>query len=176
MGTAPKTIKIDDLIPDPRNARVHSGKNIDAISESLIQYGAGRSIVIDGDGIVRAGNGTLEAAKEAGIEKVVVIDSDGKTLVAVRRADWSPLEAAGYGLADNKTAELAKWDKDQLREIFAELSGNDELIVATGFSEDEISKLLGEPKPEPEPIDVSFQAHPKTGEVTCPKCGFQWEE
>lgn len=173
MGPTIKTIKLKDLIPDPKNARVHSGENLDAISDSLLRFGAGRSIVIDGDGIVRAGNGTLEAAREAGIENVTVIESDGKSLIAVKRSDWSPLEAAGYGIADNRAAELGAWDPDRLRETIAELQALDPQVDIVGFSEADLSELLKtEPEAELEPDEEPLIEPPK---VAVTKPGDVWE-
>ena len=51
--------------------------------ESIEQVGAARSIVIDEDDTILAGHGVAEAAAEAGITRVQVVDTDGRTLVAV---------------------------------------------------------------------------------------------
>ena len=76
---------IKDLVPDPANRRSHNPRNVGMIVDALQQVGAARSIVIDEDNVVQAGNGVVEAAAEAGITKVQVVDVDGSTLVAVRR-------------------------------------------------------------------------------------------
>ena len=62
-----------DLKPDPRNARAHTPRNIGMIEAALGEIGAARSIVIDEDGVVLAGNATIEAAVQAGIERVQVV-------------------------------------------------------------------------------------------------------
>ena len=54
-----------DLIPDPRNAREHNPRNIGMIVDSLHQVGAARSIVIDENNVILAGNGVVEAAPDA---------------------------------------------------------------------------------------------------------------
>lgn len=92
---------IESLKPDPANVRKHSERNILAIAESLGQYGQQKPIVVKNN-VVLAGNGTLEAAKRLGWEKLAVTEfsGDGKT--------------RGYALADNRTAELAEWDFEAL--------------------------------------------------------------
>jgi hypothetical protein len=108
----PQTIK--DLIPDPANARLHNSRNVGMIAAALQKVGAARSIVIDEDGQVLAGNATIQAAAEAGIENVRVIDADGQTLIAVRRTGLSPEEKKQLAYFDNRTAELADWNVEQI--------------------------------------------------------------
>ena len=106
--------KIADLIPDPENARKHTPRNIGMIRDALGQVGAARSIVIDENNVVLAGNGVLEAAADAGIEKVQVVDADGETIIAVRRSNLTPEQKKKLALFDNRTAELAMWDAAQI--------------------------------------------------------------
>ncbi len=58
---------IADLKPDSRNARKHNQRNLNMIVDALHKVGAARSIVIDEDGVILAGNGVVEAAADAGI-------------------------------------------------------------------------------------------------------------
>jgi len=80
-------MKISDLTPDKRNANKGTQRGAYMLEESLRKYGAGRSILIDKNGNVIAGNKTLEQAGQIGLEDVLVIPTDGKTLVAVQRTD-----------------------------------------------------------------------------------------
>jgi DNA modification methylase len=127
---------IEDLTLDPRNARTHSQKNLDAIATSLTKFGQRKPIVITGDGVVLAGNGTLEAAKSL---KWDYID------VTVTPSDWDIDTARAYALADNRTAELAEWDESVLAQQLLELHDADFDIEALGF---EMPQVI-----EPEPID-----------------------
>src|SRR3984957_20650825 len=102
--------KITDLTADPKNARRHPERNLEVIADLLGQVGAARSIVIDEDGVVLAGNGVLAAAGRAGIEKVRVVDADGKTLVAVRRSGLTRRQKAQLAVGDNRSNELSTWD------------------------------------------------------------------
>jgi ParB-like chromosome segregation protein Spo0J len=113
-GEMKKSSTIADLKPDKRNARKHNPRNIDMIEKSLQEVGAARSIVIDEDNNILAGNGTVEAAAQAGITKLQVVDADGETIVAVRRTGLTKKQKARLALYDNKTAELAEWDMDVL--------------------------------------------------------------
>lgn len=108
---------IGELIPDARNARKHTPRNIGLIVDALHEVGAARSIVIDDEGNILAGNGTVEAAAEAGIERVQVVDADGETLVAVRRTGLTKAQKKRLALFDNRTAETAEWEPEVLAEL-----------------------------------------------------------
>src|SRR4026209_1099102 len=95
VETGPTHIK--DLTPDPVTRRLHNPRNIGMVVDALHQVGAARSIVIDEDNVILAGNGVTEAAAEAGITKLRVIDAAGDELIAVRRS----------GLTDEQKRALA---------------------------------------------------------------------
>ena len=120
-STPPRPIKsIGDLTFDPKNARRHSPRNIGAITSSLQKVGAARSIVVDEDGVILAGNGTVEAAAVAGIEKVIVVPADGNTIVAVQRTGLTPRQKAELAIADNRTSDLSEFDAGVLEELAVE--------------------------------------------------------
>jgi hypothetical protein len=112
---------IEEITPDPGNVRKHSQKNIDAIKASLNRFGQQKPIVCDNKMCVRAGNGTLQAAKELGWTHINVVVSD------LDRADL-----IAYGIADNRTAELAEWDIDGLEE---QLAGLDEELANIAYAD-----------------------------------------
>ena len=105
---------IGQLKPDATNRRQHNPRNIGMIAASLNEIGAARSIVIDEHDNILAGNGTIEAAAQAGIERLRVIDADGEEIIAVRRSNLTDAQKRRLALFDNRTAELAEWDVDQL--------------------------------------------------------------
>src|SRR5688572_27350020 len=89
------------------------------LADSLRKYGAGRSILLDRNGRIIAGNKTTEGAAEAGLEDVLIVESDGTKLIAVKRTDLDLLEgdsARELAYIDNRAAELAEWDTGQLLE------------------------------------------------------------
>jgi len=108
--------------------------------DSLQEVGAARSIVIDEDGRILAGNGTVEAAAEAGITRVQVVDADGETIVAVRRRGLTEEQKRRLALLDNRTAELAEWAAPVLEAL-----RDDGLKLDDLFSDDELAAVtLGE--------------------------------
>lgn len=107
-------MKLSDLTPDPHNRRTHTPRNLDMLAASLRDVGAARSIVIDETGEILAGNGLVQAATAAGLDRVQVVDVDGETVVAVRRSGLTPEQKRSLALYDNRTAELAEWDWAQL--------------------------------------------------------------
>lgn len=130
--------RIADLIPDPENRRTHNARNIGMVADALRQVGAARSIVIDERNVVLAGNGVREAAAEAGITRVRVIDAAGDEVIAVRRSGLTPDQKRALALYDNRTAELAEWNVDQLQ---ADAAAGLELTPF--FTDEELGKILG---------------------------------
>ena len=135
---------------DPANVRRHGEKNLDAIKASLSRFGQQKPIVVDADGIVLAGNGTLMAAKALGWPEVTIV-----------RTSLKGAEATAYAIADNRTAELAEWDDDALAQTIAALQIEDEeLAKATGFDDADIDAMLAPdevtedevPEPPADPI------------------------
>lgn len=142
-----KPTRIEQLITDPENARRRSERAEGVLKSSLEQFGAARSVVIDADGIVRAGNGTVHAATAAGIQKVKVIDGKPDELVVVRRPDLQGEAAKAYAIADNRTGELAEWDLDVLGDQLDSLTEFD--AGDLGFDDKDLDDLFPE-----EPQDV----------------------
>lgn len=134
--SAPKHIK--DLLPDAENRRKHNPRNIGMIVDALHQVGAARSIVIDEGNVVLAGNGVAEAAAEAGITKIRVVDVAGDELVAVRRKGLSDEQKRALAIYDNRTGELAEWNAEQLQ---ADMDAG--LSLQPWFSEKEAAVLFG---------------------------------
>jgi len=114
------------LKTDPRNARLHPPRNLEAVGRSLDELGAGRSIVVDRDGVVIGGNAVLEKAKELGLDMRVVHTKGDKLVVVVRDdlATDDPKRKA-LALADNQIALLAEWDESVLEEIQFEIEESD---------------------------------------------------
>jgi ParB-like chromosome segregation protein Spo0J len=161
-------VPINSVKLDPANVRRHGEKNLEAIKSSLSRFGQQKPIVVDADGIVRAGNGTLMAAKALGWKEVTVV-----------RTDLKGAEATAYAIADNRTAELAEWDDEALAQTLAALQiEDDELLLASGFIEQELNALTERyaksevtPESSAKEIDVdSFSMQCK-----CPRCNFEFD-
>lgn len=117
---------IADLKFDDKNFNKHTEYGMSLLEKSLRDNGAGRSILIDKDNNIIAGNGIVEAAGSVGLEKVKIVETSGDEIIAVKRTDIALDSEQGrtMALADNATAaaDLA-WDTDNLGEFF----GPDEL-------------------------------------------------
>lgn len=111
---------ISDLKFDHKNARKRTDNSARLIKESLERYGAARSIVIDEDNRILAGNGTIEAAQALGLAKLKVVEATGDEIIAVRRSGLSEDEKVGLALADNRAAELSDWDAEMLQQLSEE--------------------------------------------------------
>jgi len=135
-----KRVKIADLKFDPENARVRTAKGEAMIQESLRQVGAARSIVIDEDGIILAGNGTVEAAGQIGIDNVVIVEASGDEIIAVRRKGLTDEQKKKLAYYDNRTGDEAEWDMEQVArdllggyDFLEELFQNDDIAIEGGW-------------------------------------------
>lgn len=114
------TIDINDLIQDDKNFNSGTEEGQRLIEKSFEELGAGRSILIDRNGNIIAGNKSQQAAIKAGIKKVRVIETTGDELVAVKRTDidLDSVEGRKLALADNSTASVnLSWDETQLQSV-----------------------------------------------------------
>ena len=98
--------KISDLIPDKKNFNKHTEFGTSLLENSLRKFGAGRSILIDKNNQIIAGNGIIETAGAIGIDDIQIIETDGKRIIAVKRTDIDLESPQGreMALADNQTA------------------------------------------------------------------------
>ena len=121
--------KIADLTFDPNNARVRTAKGEKMIQDSLNEVGAARSIVIDENNVILAGNGTVEAAGQIGISRVRVIEASGDEIIAVRRSGLTDEQKKKLAYYDNRTGDEAKWDMEQVaRDLLGGYDFLDELF------------------------------------------------
>ena len=155
---------IKDLKSDHKNARRRTDRSASLIAESLKRYGAARSIVIDEDGRILAGNGTVEGAKKAGIDKLRIIEAEGDELIAVRRAGLTEDQKVGLALADNRSSDLSEWDHDMLRQL------SEEHDLTPWFEDDELlAEVLDTVEGNTDPDDV-----PEPPEEPVTKPGDLW--
>ena len=113
---------ISDLKFDDKNFNKHTQRGMGLLEKSLQKLGAGRSILIDKDNNIIAGNGIVEAAGSVGLNKVKIIETDGTELIAVKRTDMALDSAEGreMALADNATAAAdLEWDENAIAEASA---------------------------------------------------------
>jgi len=136
-GTKNKAVKLSDLVPDNKNANRGSQRGRGLLEKSLRKYGAGRSLLIDKNNNVLAGNKTLEIAAELDL-KIKTVETDGTELVVVKRTDLDIDSEAGRGLAiaDNRTGEMGlEWDTNILLQL------SDDVDLTEFWKSDELDKL-----------------------------------
>jgi ParB-like chromosome segregation protein Spo0J len=163
-----KQVPIDSIHLDPANVRKHGERNQAALKASLARFGQQKPIVIDGDGIVRAGNSTLEAARAL-----------GWTTIAAVRTTLTGSEATAYAIADNRTAELAEWDETGLAEQLRSLQSEDIDLSDVGYTDDELDRMLNGLANDILPADVNGKEYDESiaDEVEffeCPQCNHRW--
>lgn len=135
---------ITALVPDDLNFNKGTQYGEHLMDESLRQFGLGRSILIDKNNRIIAGNKTHEKAGELGFDRVLVVETDGQTLVAVKRTDvdLDTEKGRALALADNATGKAnLSWDTEALERAAEEFGiaptdwGVDLDELARGFAQ-----------------------------------------
>lgn len=162
-------VDIDTLSQDDHNFNkgTEAGKKL--MKKSFEQFGAGRSILVDKDNRIIAGNKSQMAAIEAGIKKVRVIETTGDELIAVKRTDieLDSKEGRELALADNLTTQVnLSWDG-------AELAGVKEQygIDLEGWGADDLLPAMAD---EAEAKEDNFDEDEDDVETIC-KPGDIWQ-
>ena len=159
---------INNLKSDHKNARRRTDRSSELIKESLQRYGAARSIVIDEDNRILAGNGTIEGAKAAGIKNVRIIETEGDEIIAVRRTGLSEDQKVGLALADNRTADLSEWDQEMLHRL------SEEHDLEPWFKQEDLDELLNITELDPEGGNTDPDEVPDTPTDPITKPGDLW--
>ena len=123
-----EVVSIDDLVQDDHNFNKGNEQGAELLERSFRECGAGRSVLIDKDNRLVGGNKAQKGFKAAGKKKVIIVDSDADTLVAVRRKDVSLDSAEGRKMAylDNLTTQVnLTWDQTELQAVQADVEGFD---------------------------------------------------
>ena len=146
----PLAVLCSELLLDPANARRHPEPNLEAIKGSLRVYGQRKPVVVNRrTGTIEAGNGTLQAALALCWSHLAVV-----------YVDDDPTTAAGFSIADNRTAELAEWDREALDKLLSELKTNDplldQMLADMGTSLGQLRQGRADPDEVPEPPDEPF--------------------
>jgi DNA modification methylase len=158
-GLRTLAVEVSTLRQDPSNARLHNDQNVEAIMSSLSKFGQRKPVVVNKrDGIVEAGNGTLQAARSLGWSHVaaVFVDDD-------------PATATGFAIADNRTAELATWDEETLGRLLESI-GDEMPAIELGFSDEQLAEIMAPLNEDPigediEPTEPPEKPVSQRGEV-----------
>ncbi len=151
---------IDRVRPYEKNPR-RNDKAVQAVAESIREFGFRQPIVVDGDGVIVVGHTRYKAALKLGL----------KTVPVHVAADLTPQQARAYRLADNRTAENAEWDVDLLPIELGELRDEGFDLKLAGFSDKELAEYLREFDTDLEDGDADADA---ADTVRCPKCGHEF--
>lgn len=127
----PLAFPCKDLVYDPDNARKHPEENLEAIKGSLSKYGQMKAVIARRDTkVVIAGNGTLQGARALNWQHIAVVFTD-----------MDDIDAMGFAIADNRTAELAEWDSQKLGDALRRLK--DEMdLTQQGWLPHQMEPLL----------------------------------
>ena len=156
--------KLKDYKPNPDNHNLGTERGAQMLEKSLNRYGAGRSLLADKDGMLIAGNQTLQAASDAGIEDVIEITTDGKTLVVVKREDLDlddpdDTSAIELGYMDNRSHEVSF--RLDVQQISADVEKGVDFDLM--YTVNELGSLVGrdldddDDEPDKEPKDIPEQ-------------------
>lgn len=157
-------VSLDEIRFDDLNAKKHGMKNLDAIRGSLTAFKQQKPIVVNGEGVILAGNGTYAVARSLGWDGIWVV-----------RSELGKREAKAFSLADNRTSDLGHWDQSNLDRAFASLSLDNFDLDSIGFSLSDIKMLTGH-------SDLMGGSGEDEGEtktrtlIECPECGHEFEK
>ena len=140
---------INAIKPYDNNPR-RNEKAVDAVANSIKQFGFKNPIIVDKNNVIISGHTRRLAALKLGLKEVPVIV--GK--------DLTEAQIKAFRLADNRVAEIAKWDDDALKAEMAKVLDVD--FESFGFDLDDIEDIIQE--------EVGIKTH------KCPKCGCEWTE
>ena len=150
---------------DEHNYRVHNDKSKELISKSLEECGVGRSILIDGDNKIIAGNGVYGEIKKLGL-KEDIIETDGKELIVIVRKDLHTKDKKRKKLAvyDNSCADKSEFDLDMMQADFDESQ-----LIDMGVE----IKTVSEKDYDNSEIDINNLTNDL--DCICPECGLEFK-
>lgn len=149
-GSMPRIEMVPIAVLKPRedNPRTHGKKQIRKLADAIRKFGFKSVILIDRDNTIIAGHGRVEAAKLAGLDKVL----------AMRCEDLTDAQIAAFMVTDNRLPQMADWDFTLLGKGFQRLIDLgpklDFDLTITGYEHSEIDNILeGLKSPKAEKAD-----------------------
>lgn len=161
--------RLSELRPYKDNPRKNDGA-VDAVMESIKEFGFLVPIVIDVNDEIVAGHTRYKAARRLGIKTAPCITAD----------DLTEEQIIAYRLVDNKTQELSGWDFAKLISELRELTSDfDMSLFGFGYLEEEEKAEKSEPKEQTirSGSELSLDDFgDETFACTCPSCGFRFND
>lgn len=114
-------IKVEEIKPYENNPRINDGA-VDAVANSIKQFGFKSPIIIDKDNVIINGHTRYKASIKLGLKEVPCIIA----------TDLTPKQVKAFRIADNKTAELATWNNDLLSAELEDIDINMEELAKYG--------------------------------------------
>jgi DNA modification methylase len=144
---------IDSITPYENNPRQNDDA-VDAVAQSIKEFGWQQPIVVDEQGVIVVGHTRWKAAKKLGMSEVPVHVASGLT----------PAQLRAYRIADNQTNTLSSWDDDKLMRELMELQKEEIDLDVTGFTSEDLQRLtqdqsapaLTDPDAIPDPPDQAL--------------------
>lgn len=142
-------VPLQELTPNPQNARRHDAAQVENIANSIREFGFTNPIIADleDDGIIVAGHGRRLAAQKIFAAGEQVKSPSGQLLDAglvpvIDCSGWTVAQRRAYTLADNRLAESATWDDELLRLELSFLKTEAFNMDAVGFNEKELASII----------------------------------
>lgn len=156
-----KDVKLSEIRPYENNPRFNDDA-VEAVANSIQEFGFKQPIVVDSDGVIIVGHTRYKAAQELGLETVPVLVAD----------DLTEDQVKAYRLADNKVGELATWD---LGALDIELEEIELDMEAFGFDLDPMQEPSQEIKNTSEELDIE-EFEEDNFDHKCPRCGMAFND
>lgn len=189
----PNVVAIDQLVPDNANANRGTLYGQELLRKSFRELGAGKSVLIDKNNRLIAGNKSTDAAKMEGIKDVIIVDTEGDVLVAVRRKDLSLDSKKGreMSIGDNAIGEknlewsesalqymTEKWDMDtRVWDVETKEMGEDYKPNLNPTQQNSITTGKDVAAAEKK-IEEGIESKKKAldlQDVICPACGYKFQ-
>src|SRR2546426_5847557 len=160
-------LPVASLRSDPKNARLHSDRQVQQIARSIEAFGFNVPVLVDANSQVMAGHGRLLACKLLGINNLPVI----------RLEHLSEHQKRAFMIADNRLTENSEWDDRLLGEQLKILSEAelDFSLEVTGFEMGEIDLKIENLSPADDGRDDPADALPEPSSVQVSRIGDLWQ-
>ena len=152
-----KLVPVGELKPNPRNPNTHPQRQIELLAKNIRYFGWRQTITVSKrSGYIVSGHGRLMAAKHLGTEVVPVDYQD----FADENNELAVL------VADNRLAELAAVDLNELEKIAGDWKAADFDTILAGFEPADLEALLNPADEEDDDDDDRHDKELDKSEVT----------
>lgn len=153
-----------ELRPDPQNPRLHPKSQIKRLASSIQTFGFLMPVLVDADDVVVAGHARLQAAQTLKLAEIPTL----------RVEHLSVAQLKAFRIADNRLAEVSKWDDTLLAQNLKELAtlDLDFSLDVIGFDMGEIDLRI-ESLDAPDEVDTADEL-PPASKIVVSEPGDLW--